>query len=98
MITLRRANSDDAPAVAEVFLASFHATYDFPLAHTDDEVRGWVGMAATLAFAALYLSVFVAMRWRRTFSPFRAPLGAPQGVARSPHQRRKGSAARAHYQ
>jgi len=28
--------------VAEVFLAAFHATYDFPLAHTDDEVRGWV--------------------------------------------------------
>jgi len=45
-----------------------------------DEMRGWVGMAATVAFAALYLSVFVAMRWRRTFSPFRAPLGAPQGV------------------
>jgi two-component system sensor histidine kinase DesK len=45
-----------------------------------DEVRGWVGIVATLAFSALYLSVFVAMRWRRTFSPFRAPLGAPQGV------------------
>jgi two-component system sensor histidine kinase DesK len=45
-----------------------------------DEVRGWIGIVATLAFAALYLSVFVAMRWRRTFSPFRAPLGAPQGV------------------
>jgi GNAT superfamily N-acetyltransferase len=28
--------------VADVFLRSFHATYDFPLAHTDDEVRGWV--------------------------------------------------------
>lgn len=39
---LRRASGDDAPAVAEVFLTSFHATYDFPLAHTDDEVRGWV--------------------------------------------------------
>jgi GNAT superfamily N-acetyltransferase len=25
-----------------VFLDSFHATYAFPLAHTDDEVRGWV--------------------------------------------------------
>jgi two-component system sensor histidine kinase DesK len=46
-----------------------------------DEVRGWVGILATLAFATLYLSVFVAMRWRRTLSPFRAPLGAPQGVA-----------------
>lgn len=39
---LRRATPDDAAAVAEVFLRSFHATYDFPLAHTDDEVRGWV--------------------------------------------------------
>ena len=42
MITLRRAAVADAPAIAEVFLSSFHATYDFPLAHTDDEVRGWV--------------------------------------------------------
>ena len=25
-----------------MFLSSFHSTYDFPLAHTDDEVRGWV--------------------------------------------------------
>ncbi|MGH6915841.1 MAG: GNAT family N-acetyltransferase [Geminicoccales bacterium] len=37
---IRPATSHDAPAV--VFLSSFHATYDFPLAHTDDEVRGWV--------------------------------------------------------
>ena len=41
-ITVRRATAADAAAVAQVFLASFHATYDFPLAHTDDEVRGWV--------------------------------------------------------
>ncbi|MEA2546719.1 MAG: hypothetical protein QOI09_1992 [Chloroflexota bacterium] len=41
-ITVRRAAAADAAAVAEVFLASFRATYDFPLAHTDDEVRGWV--------------------------------------------------------
>jgi GNAT superfamily N-acetyltransferase len=40
--TIRRATSDDAPAVADVFLDSFHATYGFPLAHTDDEVRGWI--------------------------------------------------------
>ncbi len=45
-----------------------------------DQVRGWVGIVATLVFSVLYMSVFVAMRWRRTFSPFRAPLGAPQGV------------------
>jgi GNAT superfamily N-acetyltransferase len=42
VIELRRAVLADAPAVAELFLDSFHATYDFPLAHTDDEVRGWV--------------------------------------------------------
>lgn len=42
VIKLRRASAGDAPAVAEVFLTAFHATYDFPLAHTDDEVRGWV--------------------------------------------------------
>ena len=42
MIDIRRAEIGDAVAVADVFLDSFHATYDFPLAHTDDEVREWV--------------------------------------------------------
>lgn len=42
MITLRRAVAGDAAAIAEVYLALFKATYAFPLAHTDDEVRGWV--------------------------------------------------------
>ncbi len=42
MIELRRATVDDAGAVADVFLDSFHATYDFPLAHPDDEVRTWI--------------------------------------------------------
>ena len=41
-LRVRRAASEDASAVAELFLDSFHATYEFPLAHTDDEVRGWV--------------------------------------------------------
>ena len=41
-IEVRRATLDDAAAVADVFLDSFHATYAFPLAHTDDEVRGWI--------------------------------------------------------
>jgi GNAT superfamily N-acetyltransferase len=40
-VLIRRATPADAPAVADVFLASFHATYDFPLAHTDDQVREW---------------------------------------------------------
>jgi GNAT superfamily N-acetyltransferase len=39
---MRRTTGADAAAVAEVFLASFKATYLFPLAHTDDEVRDWV--------------------------------------------------------
>jgi GNAT superfamily N-acetyltransferase len=42
-ITIRPATGADAATVADVYLASFHATYDFPLAHTDDEVRGWIG-------------------------------------------------------
>ena len=42
MIELRRAIPADAAAIAEVFLDSFHATYDFPLAHSDDEVRAWI--------------------------------------------------------
>ena len=41
-IVLQRAARDDAPMVSGVFLASFKATYEFPLAHTDDEVRGWI--------------------------------------------------------
>jgi GNAT superfamily N-acetyltransferase len=41
-VTIRPAVAGDAIAVADVYLASFHATYDFPLAHTDDQVRGWI--------------------------------------------------------
>ena len=41
-VTIRPATPTDAATIADVFLASFHATYDFPLAHTDEEVRGWV--------------------------------------------------------
>jgi ribosomal protein S18 acetylase RimI-like enzyme len=39
---LRRAGPADAAEIAEVFLASFHATYAFPLAHTDADVGGWI--------------------------------------------------------
>ena len=42
MISTRRATLVDAPAVADVFLRSFHATYVFPLAHSDEEVTEWV--------------------------------------------------------
>lgn len=41
-IQLRRAESSDVEAIAEVHLASFRATYDFRLAHTDDQVRRWL--------------------------------------------------------
>jgi GNAT superfamily N-acetyltransferase len=41
-IELRRAIQADADAVADVYLDSFHATYSFPLAHTDSEVRAWI--------------------------------------------------------
>jgi GNAT superfamily N-acetyltransferase len=40
-IELRRARRDDAGAISDVYLASFRATYDFPGAHTDQEVRDW---------------------------------------------------------
>jgi ribosomal protein S18 acetylase RimI-like enzyme len=41
-IEIRPATIDDAEAVGDVWLASFRATYPFPHAHTDDEVRAWL--------------------------------------------------------
>jgi GNAT superfamily N-acetyltransferase len=41
-IVLRRAGNEDAPAIAEIWLRSFAATYTFPPAHPDDDVRRWV--------------------------------------------------------
>jgi GNAT superfamily N-acetyltransferase len=41
-VVVRRATAGDAAALAELYLRSFHATYAFPLAHTDSEVRAWV--------------------------------------------------------
>lgn len=41
-ITIRRAVPADATAVADVYLAAFRSTYDFPLAHTDEQVRDWL--------------------------------------------------------
>ena len=45
------------------------------------DVRGWVGLVATLVFAAVYLWVFVLMRRRRTGTPFRPPMSDVQGLA-----------------
>ena len=41
-LTLRRATLPDALAVADLYLASFNATYRFPLAHSDAQVRDWI--------------------------------------------------------
>jgi len=41
-VTMRRATADDAIEVADVQITSFSATYDFPMVHTAEEVRGWV--------------------------------------------------------
>ena len=41
-VELRPAGPDDAGAIADVYLASFQATYDFPLAHSDEQVRQWI--------------------------------------------------------
>ena len=42
MEVVRRAKPADAAAVAEIHLAAFRATYAFPPAHPDDDVRAWV--------------------------------------------------------
>jgi two-component system sensor histidine kinase DesK len=44
-----------------------------------DSWHGWVGIAATLLFAGVYLAIFITMRWRRTGAPFAAPLSRPLG-------------------
>jgi ribosomal protein S18 acetylase RimI-like enzyme len=41
-VVIRRAAGTDAAAIANVWLAAFAATYDFPHAHSDDEVRAWI--------------------------------------------------------
>jgi two-component system sensor histidine kinase DesK len=39
-----------------------------------DQPSGWIGMAAVLAFAAVYLAMFLSMRLRRPGTPFRTPI------------------------
>ena len=41
-VLIRRSKAADAPLVADLFLASFGARYDFPMAHTPHQVRAWV--------------------------------------------------------
>lgn len=41
-VEIRPARGDDAGAITDVYLASFQATYDFLLAHSDEQVRRWI--------------------------------------------------------
>jgi ribosomal protein S18 acetylase RimI-like enzyme len=41
-VHVRPAQHDDADAIADVYLASFAATYQFQLAHTNQQVRRWI--------------------------------------------------------
>jgi GNAT superfamily N-acetyltransferase len=41
-VSVRRARHGDSDAIADVFLTSFAATYRFPLAHSDEQVRRWI--------------------------------------------------------
>jgi ribosomal protein S18 acetylase RimI-like enzyme len=41
-VSIRRASAADAGEIAEIWLASFKATYAFPPSHPDDDVRRWV--------------------------------------------------------
>jgi GNAT superfamily N-acetyltransferase len=41
-LDVRPAGHADADAIADVYLASFAATYDFPPTHSDQQVRGWI--------------------------------------------------------
>ena len=45
-IDIRRATTDDAAGIADVWLASWRATFDFGPSHPDDDVLRW--MAAVL--------------------------------------------------
>jgi pimeloyl-ACP methyl ester carboxylesterase/GNAT superfamily N-acetyltransferase len=41
-IVMRRAGSEDADAIGDVWLTSWRATFDFPPAHPDADVRRWL--------------------------------------------------------
>lgn len=41
-VFVRRATADDGPGLGDVWLSSWRATFDFPPAHPDDDVRRWL--------------------------------------------------------
>lgn len=45
-LVIRRATPDDGEAVADVWLAAWYATFDFPPGHPDETCRAW--LAGTL--------------------------------------------------
>ncbi len=86
MTTMSSTLDADRPAGPRRWGLAFAAIWLFyllsPLAAAWDQRdswHGWVGIIATLLFAAVYLAVFITMRWRRTGAPFGAPLGRPMG-------------------
>ena len=56
-IVIRRATAVDAGAVGDVYLGSFHATYGFPLAHTDDQVRSWLARVVVAGETETWVAV-----------------------------------------
>jgi SAM-dependent methyltransferase/GNAT superfamily N-acetyltransferase len=71
-IHIRRATPDDADAVGDVYLSSFRATYTFPLAHSDEDVRQW--LRAAVADGTSWVAVAPA-------SAPRAPDGESDGAS-----------------
>lgn len=41
-VAIRRAGPADGPALGDVWLAAWRATFDFPPSHPDDDVRRWL--------------------------------------------------------
>jgi GNAT superfamily N-acetyltransferase len=41
-VTLRRADAGDGDALGDVWLSAWYATFDFPPAHPDADVRAWL--------------------------------------------------------
>jgi ribosomal protein S18 acetylase RimI-like enzyme len=84
--SIRAATAADAAAIARVYLASFGATYDFPLAHSDDEVRAWVrdvllpGLETWVATAAGEVLGFIALGAETIEQLYVAPEATGKGI------------------
>jgi ribosomal protein S18 acetylase RimI-like enzyme len=56
-LDIRRATAADAGGVADVYRASFRATYAFPLAHSDDQVRAWLRIVVDSGATETWIAV-----------------------------------------